>query len=362
MYRINKLSHQYDEVFQATIDNKTKPLGALGQLESLALQIAKVCFQQQNRQGNAITLDEFIPNITKPHLIVFAGDHGIAAEGVSIAPSEVTSQMVANFANGGAAINVFTRQLGWQLSVVDAGVLIEHQSKSSQELIVTKQRLGAITGAINHTQAMTLACVEQGFELAKALVVDKVNQGCNLLAFGEMGIGNTTIASALMSAIMNLPAAQTVGKGTGVSDDIVLKKQKMIEQALQLHQTKLTDPKMLLACLGGYEIVQITGAMLAAAEQQILIVVDGFICTAAAMVAMQINPAVKDYMIFAHCSGEQGHQAMLTWLQVTPLLDLGLRLGEGTGAALSLPLIEAATAFYNDMASFKQAAVTNVVE
>ena len=175
-----------------------------------------------------------------------------------------------------------------------------------------------------------------------------------------MGIGNTTIASAIMAAMMAIPASEAVGRGTGVSDDVVLKKQQVVEQALALHRDNLTNPQAILRCLGGFEVVQITAAMLAAAENRMLIVVDGFICTAAAMLAIELNANVKGYMIFAHCSGEQGHKKMLKWLQVKPLLNLGLRLGEGTGAALALPIIQAAAAFYNDMASFADAEVTDV--
>lgn len=348
-FTIKPVSKQFDDQIQAKIDGKTKPIGSLGQLETMAKNLARV--------QAMVTIQMTSLVINNPSLIIFAGDHGVAAEGVSIAPSEVTGQMVENFATGGAAINVFCRQLGWQLSVVDTGILNE----PDPQLKVINQRLGCITQPIHKAPAMPLAAVEQGFEMANALIKETKNNGSNLVAFGEMGIGNTTSASAIMAAIMHLSAAETVGKGTGVSDDVVLKKQNVVEQALKLHGDKLADPMQILACLGGFEIVQITGAMLAAAEEQMHILVDGFICTAAAMVAIQINPAVKDYMIFAHCSGEQGHKKMLQWLSVEPLLNLGLRLGEGTGGALALPLIQAAAAFYNDMASFEQASVTNVV-
>lgn len=348
-FTIEPVSKQFDDQIQAKIDGKTKPIGALGQLETTAKNLARVQAMVTKKMTSLV--------INSPSLIIFAGDHGVASEGVSIAPSEVTGQMVANFATGGAAINVFCRQLGWQFSVVDAGILNE----PAPELKVINQRLGCITQPIHKAPAMSLATVEQGFVMAKALIKETKNNGSNLVAFGEMGIGNTTSASAIMAAIMHLSAEETVGKGTGVSDDVVLKKQNVVEQALKLHGDKLADPMQILACLGGFEIVQITGAMLAAAEEQMHILVDGFICTAAAMVAIQINPAVKDYMIFAHCSGEQGHKKMLQWLSVEPLLNLGLRLGEGTGGALALPLIQAAAAFYNDMASFEQASVTNVV-
>ena len=353
MFNITAVNCELSEKIQAVIDSKTKPLGALGDLEAIAMQIAKI-------QCTASTFESLESSAKKlqlnvPHLTVFAGDHGVASEGVSIAPSVVTSQMVANFAQGGAAINVFSQQLGWQLSIVDAGIL--HPLSATA---VIDQRLGNITQAINQQEAMTQAQVDQGFVFAKKHIAALQKTGCNIVAFGEMGIGNTTIASAIMAAIMAIPASEAVGRGTGVSDDVVLKKQQVVEQALALHQDKLINAESILRCLGGFEVLQITAAMLAAAESRMLIVVDGFICTAAAMLAIKYNAEVKDYMIFAHCSGEQGHEKMLQWLKVKPLLNLGLRLGEGTGAALALPLIQAAVAFYNDMASFADAEVTDV--
>jgi len=352
MFDIEPVSHILSDKIQAKIDGKTKPLGALGELEFLAKKIAQI--QQTSRDSD--NHEQHKLQLNAPHLTVFAGDHGIASEGVSIAPSDVTSQMVANFANGGAAINVFCQQFGWQLSVVDAGIL--HPPAAS--LSVLNQRLGDITKPINQSEAMTQAQVDQGFEFAKKHVSNIKDTGCNIIAFGEMGIGNTTIASAIMAAIMNLSASDVVGRGTGVSDDVIKKKQQVIEQALALHHNNLVDANAILRCLGGFEVVQITAAMLSAAENNMLIIVDGFICTAAAMLAIELNANVKDYMVFAHCSGEQGHQKMLEWLQVKPLLNLGLRLGEGTGAALALPILQAAVAFYNDMASFADAEVTDV--
>lgn len=354
MFDIQALSCQHSAEIQAKIDGKTKPLGALGDLEQLAKQIAQI--QLANNKANSLEFSQQKLAIEAPHLTVFAGDHGIASEGVSIAPSDVTSQMVANFANGGAAINVFCRQFGWQLSVVDCGIL--HAPAAS--LPVINQRLGNITKPINQQTAMTEAQVEEGFEFAKQHIANISQTGCNLVAFGEMGIGNTTIASAIMAALMEVPASEVVGRGTGVSDDVVKKKQQVIEQALALHSESLVDAKAILRCLGGFELVQITAAMLAAAENNMVIIVDGFICTAAAMLAIELNANVKGYMVFAHCSGEQGHQKMLQWLDVKPLLNLGLRLGEGTGAALALPILQAAVGFYNDMASFADAEVTDV--
>lgn len=354
MFDIQALSCQHSAEIQAKIDGKTKPLGALGDLEQLAKKIAQI--QLANNKANSFELSQQKLSIKTPHLTVFAGDHGIASEGVSIAPSDVTSQMVANFAIGGAAINVFCRQFGWQLSVVDAGIL--HAPAAS--LPVINQRLGSITKPINQQAAMTEAQVEQGFEFAKQHITNISQTGCNVVAFGEMGIGNTTIASAIMAALMKVPASEVVGRGTGVSDDVVKKKQQVIEQALALHSESLVDVKAILRCLGGFELVQITAAMLAAAENNMVIIVDGFICTAAAMLAIELNANVKGYMVFAHCSGEQGHEKMLQWLDVKPLLNLGLRLGEGTGAALALPILQAAVGFYNDMASFADAEVTDV--
>lgn len=353
MFDIQAVSDEHSEKIQAVINGKTKPLGALGELEHLAKQIAKI--QLTTADFEAPKLSQYKLQLNHPHLTVFAGDHGVASEGVSIAPSEVTRQMVANFAGGGAAINVFSQQLGWTLNIVDAGILQPVLSTA-----VLNQRLGNITQAINNQEAMTQKQVEQGFIFAKKHIAEIKNTGCNIMAFGEMGIGNTTIASAIMAAIMNIPASEAVGRGTGVSDEIVLKKQQVVEQALALHRDNLTDAESILRCLGGFEVVQITAAMLAAAENRMLIIVDGFICTAAAMLAIKFNANVKNYMVFAHCSGEQGHEKMLQWLEVKPLLNLGLRLGEGTGAALALPIIQAAVAFYNDMASFADAEVTDV--
>ncbi len=354
MFDIQAVSCENSVEIQAKINGKTKPLGALGDLEQLAKQIAQI--QLANNNANSFELSQQKLLIKTPHLTVFAGDHGIASEGVSIAPSDVTSQMVANFANGGAAINVFCRQFGWQLSVVDAGIL----HAPAAPLPVINQRLGNITKSINQQTAMTQVQVEQGFEFAKQHIASISQTGCNLVAFGEMGIGNTTIASAIMAALMKVPASEVVGRGTGVSDDVIKKKQQVIEQALALHSESLVDAKAILRCLGGFELVQITAAMLAAAENNMVIIVDGFICTAAAMLAIELNANVKGYMVFAHCSGEQGHQKMLQWLNVKPLLSLGLRLGEGTGAALALPILQAAVGFYNDMASFADAEVTDV--
>ncbi|ABN62841.1 nicotinate-nucleotide--dimethylbenzimidazole phosphoribosyltransferase [Shewanella sp. SP2S2-4] len=353
-FQISPVSKTQDPLIQQKIDLKTKPPGALGQLESLALQIARVQAtdsQQTDQPQNTVL------KIVQPTMLVFAGDHGIAAEGVSIAPSEVTRQMVQNFAHGGAAINVFCRQVGFTLEVIDCGILTPVEGVEG----IIDQRLGAGTGAIHLEPAMALETVDKGFAMARDLIERHHQAGCNLVAFGEMGIGNTSAAAAIMAAIMQLDVIDCVGRGTGINSETLERKLMLIELALLLHQSALTGPKSVLACLGGFEIVQMTGAMLAAAERKMLVVVDGFIATAAALVAVQIAPNVRDYLIFAHQSDEQGHKRMLEFLQAKPLLSLGLRLGEGTGAALALPLIQASVNFYNQMASFSDAGIEAVV-
>ncbi|MBW8182544.1 nicotinate-nucleotide--dimethylbenzimidazole phosphoribosyltransferase [Shewanella nanhaiensis] len=339
-FDIAPINHEFDDEIQHRIDNKTKPLGALGELEFLAKQIARVLGKDK-------------PQILNPKLLVFAADHGIAAAGVSIAPSEVTTQMVMNFINGGAAINVFCRQVGFELEVIDCGILQPLEGVAG----IIDQRLGAGTAPIHRQAAMTLGAVKQGMEMARARIEHHHQLGCNLIALGEMGIGNTTSAAAIMATIMEMDSVDCVGRGTGIDAATLKRKQMLVEQAMHVHESELTDPFNILACLGGFEIVQMTGAMLAAAERGMLVVVDGFIATAAAMVAVKINPNVRGYMIFGHQSDERGHCLMMEHLHARPLLKLDMRLGEGTGAALALPMIQAAAGFYNEMASFSDAGI-----
>jgi len=340
MFNIKPLSTQFDDAIAERINTKTKPLGSLGELEVLAMQIARVLGKDK-------------PQITLPKMLVFAADHGIAAFGVSIAPSDVTTQMVHNFMAGGAAINVLTRQVGLELDVIDCGVLQPFAAESG----VIDQRLGAGTAAFHQQAAMSLETVKQGFDLASAKVEQHHQQGCNLIALGEMGIGNTSSAAAIMAALTGKAVQECVGLGTGIAPEALARKQKLIEQAIALHQQQLVDPLQILACLGGFEIVQMTGAILAAAERGMLVVIDGFIASAAALVAMHIHVDSREYMIFSHQSGEKGHRLMLDCMDVKPLLNLGLKLGEGTGAALAFPLIQAAVNIYNEMASFADAGI-----
>lgn len=342
MFQIEPLAQTNKAAIQTKIDTKTKPLGALGKLEQLALQLALITNK-----------DQII--LTKPTMLVFAGDHGIAEEGVSIAPSAVTQQMVMNFLNGGAAINCFCRTHGLALDVIDAGILLP-----IDDARLTQQSLGNGTRNFSKHAAMNLADVEKGIELGAQAARKHLDAGANVIGFGEMGIGNTSCAAAILAALTGIDAAKCVGRGTGISDEALANKVRLVKQAIAMHQQDLTSAEQILACVGGFEVVQIVGAMLAAAERKSVILVDGFIITAAAMLAIKMNPACKDYMVFCHQSQEQGHQIMLKELGVTALLDMGFRLGEGTGAALAYPMLQAAASFYNDMASFDSAGVDNV--
>jgi len=315
------------------INQKTKPLGALGELENIALQIALI------QQTHLISVN--------PVMIVFAADHGIADEGVSIAPSIVTQQMVLNFLQGGAAINCFCRMQNLPMFVVDAGIKYAIEPHPAD---LINQRVAAGTNNFSQEAAMSSADAEKSIELGASLANDFIKRGFNVLAFGEMGIANTSSAAALLAAITQEPVEDCVGRGTGINDEQFSKKTRLIKQAL----ARITDssPLTLLSELGGFEIAQMVGAMLATAKAGKIIVVDGFIVSVAALVAVEINPAIRDYMIFAHQSHEKGHRLLLNRLSAKPLLDLGLRLGEGTGAALAIPLLKAAESFFNDMATF----------
>lgn len=323
------------------INQKTKPIGALGELERLALQVGLI-------QGS------LTPHLKMPTMLVFAGDHGIAEAGVSPYPQEVTTQMVLNFLNGGAAINVFARQNKMQLRVVDAGV--KSQFESHPDLICAKVGLG--TANFLNTPAMSIAQCEQALADGIALANKEVDAGCNVMGFGEMGIGNTSSASCLMSVFCQLPISVCVGRGTGLDDAGLAHKMAVLTQAIQLHQVKAENALQVLATFGGFEIAMMAGAMLAAAARQTVLLIDGFIATSALLVAYQLQPHILQYCIFTHCSGEAGHRQLLAHLKAKPLLDIGLRLGEGTGAALAYPLVLAAVNFLNEMASFSSAGVS----
>ena len=329
---------------QQRIDNKTKPPGALGQLESLALQLATI-------QGLGLETQKI--EINKPTVLVFASDHGVSEEGVSIAPSEVTAQMVSNFLAGGAAINCFCRTNDVALEVIDAG--IKHTLTPHPNGLVN-QAIAKGTNNLATEPAMTIDQAHSCLEFGAAIANKHIDSGCNFLAFGEMGIGNTTSAAAILAAVTAQPVERCVGRGTGITSEQLVRKTQLIEQALMRFSER--DAMAVLSEVGGFEIGQICGAILAAAQRKILILIDGFIVSAAALLASKLNPEVLQYMVFAHCSDESGHRLMLNEMNATPLLNLGLRLGEGTGAVLAIPLLRCAASFYNDMATFDSAGVT----
>lgn len=341
-FNIEKINGAIAPALQQKINTKTKPLGALGLLEDLAMQIGLV----QN------TLS---PTLTQPALLVFAGDHGIVESGVSPYPQAVTMQMVMNFLQGGAAINVFAQQNNLALRVVDAGV--NYHFEAHAHLINAKVAMGTANFLVE--PAMTIAQCEQALTCGAALAKREIEAGCNVLGFGEMGIGNTSSAAMLMSVLCHLPLEQCVGRGTGLDDAGLLKKTSILKQALTHHQTLGTQNALqVLATFGGFEIAMMVGAMLGAAQQKALLLIDGFIATSALLVAAKMQPHILDYCVFSHCSDEAGHKLMLQHLNARPLLNLGLRLGEGTGAALVYPLVKAAVNFLNEMTSFESAQVS----
>ncbi len=327
------LSDQLD----AAINNKTKPLGSLGVLESLAKQLGLI----QNTRDISVR---------EPAILVFAADHGVVAEGISAYPQDVTWQMVENFLAGGAAINVFAEQNNCALQVIDAGV--NHAFGPRAGLVDRKLANG--THNFAQEPAMSRATCQAALAAGMALAAELEG---NVVGFGEMGIGNTTAAAALMHKLTGIPVAQCVGAGTGLSPEGVLHKQRVIEAAVARHAS-ITEPLDVLATFGGLEIAMISGAMLKAAELRKVLLIDGFIVTSALLVAARMQPAILDYCVFAHCSDEQGHEQMLAALDARPLLSLGLRLGEGTGCALALPLLHAAVNFLNRMATFESAQVS----
>jgi len=333
-----------NQQIQHKIDHKTKPVGALGTLEKLAFQIASI----QN------TLS---PELTKPHIIVFAASHGIASAGVSAYPSEVTPQMVLNFMNGGAAINVFTRQHGISLLLVDAGV--DYDFEQSEKLIHAKVNYG--TKSFLEEPAMTQEECRQCLEKGGQLVRDVKETGCNVIGFGEMGIGNTSSASLLMSKLLDIPIEDCVGKGTGLDDAQVVHKISVLTKALEKHLEVTDDPMEVLQTFGGFEIAMMCGAMLEATKQKMIVLVDGFIASASYLCALKLDASVQDFAVFCHQSDEKGHQLFMQKMNADPILKLNMRLGEGTGCALAYPVLQSAVAFFNEMASFESAGVSQKV-
>lgn len=327
------------DALQRKIDFKTKPQGSLGQLEDIALQIGEL----QN------TLS---PQLSQPTILVFAADHGLANAGVSLYPKEVTYQMVMNFVQGGAAINVFCRQHNIALKVVDAGV----DFKFPADAPIINAKIGLGTQNMLHGPAMTTVQCEDALEKGRELVKAEYEAGCNIIGFGEMGIGNTSAATLLLHHFTGLSIDEATGAGTGQQGEGLKHKKTILNQVALKYKPQNTIEA--LSTFGGFEIAMMCGAVLEAARLNMVVLVDGFIATSAFLCAYKLNKRVKDNAIFCHNSNEKAHRAMLDYVGAKPILDLGLRLGEGTGAALAYPLVASAVAFLNEMASFETAGVS----
>ena len=326
---------------QARQNLLTKPQGSLGRLEELSIQLAGI-------QGRPI------PQIRHKAIITMAGDHGVVAEGVSAYPQEVTAQMVYNFLGGGAGINVIARQVGARIIVVDMGVATE--LGANPRLLSRKVALGTRNMALGSamTGEQAVKAIETGIEVVAA----EVAKGLDIVGTGDMGIGNTTASSAICAVMMGKPVAEVTGRGTGIADKQLAHKIEVIDRALAVNRPNSDQPLDVLAKVGGFEIGGLAGVMLAAAAHRIPVVIDGFISGAAALIATALSPELKDFLIAAHVSAETGHSLLLRHLGLKPLLDLGMRLGEGTGAALGIFLAETAARLLGEMSTFTEAGVS----
>lgn len=322
------------------INNLTKPKGSLGRLEEIALQIALI---QQT----------LTPALHKPQNIIFAADHGIVDEGVSLSPKEVTWQQLSNFLHGGAGVNFLCRQHGFELKIVDAGVDYDlPYEKGIIDMKVRRSTRNYLYEAAMTQEEMEL-CIERGAEVVRRCH----EEGSNVLSFGEMGIGNTSSSSLWMTYFTGIPMEQCVGAGSGLNQQGIRHKYEVLKRSMENYNGdgSATD---IIRYFGGLEMVMAVGAMLQAAELKMLILVDGFIMTNCMLAAMQLCPAVKDYAIFGHCGDESGHKLILEYMQAKPLINLGLRLGEGTGAICAYPLVDSAVRMINEMDNFAHASIT----
>ncbi len=330
-----------EEDIRRIIDEKTKPPGSLGKLEELAFRIARI--------QNSLT-----PRLSNPRIVVFAADHGVVAEGVSPYPQEVTSQMVRNFLEGGAAVNAFCNANGIDLEIVDAGVAADLTGLPN----LKHEKIRRGTENFTRAPAMGKEELEAALAGGAAAVERAVRAGCNCIGFGEMGIGNTTSAAALMSAYTGYAPERCAGRGTGLDDRGLERKIAIIKRGLAHHGQHLGGAKSVLARLGGFEIAMIAGGIIEARRKSLITLIDGFIASAAYLAASRIRDDVADTAVFCHQSDERGHALLLDYLNVEPLLNLGMRLGEGSGAAVAYPLLKSALAFFNEMASFASAEVS----
>ena len=328
------------EQLQRKIDLKTKPTGALGQLEGIALKLGLI----------QSTLS---PELKRPTILVFAADHGITDEGVSLYPKAVTWQMAMNFCSGGAAVSVFCKQNGIAINVIDAGVDYDFPERSP----IINAKIAKGSANMMKEPAMTLDQCRPAKETGAAYVAIEAEAGSNTIGFGEMGIGNTSPSSLLMHRFMNLPIELCTGKGTGMTGEKLDHKTAVLKAVSEKYDPK--TPEETLATFGGFEIAMMVGGMLEAKRRGMVILIDGFIATAATLTAVRFDGSVKDNCIFCHTSEERGHQLILDYLEAKPVLNLGMRLGEGSGAAVAFPVIRAAATFLNEMASFEEAGVSD---
>jgi nicotinate-nucleotide--dimethylbenzimidazole phosphoribosyltransferase len=344
MFTIPTIPPPDNQARQAVLDRQaqlTKPTGSLGVLEALSVQVAAASANPH-------------PDVSRKAVIVMAGDHGVVTEGVSAYPSDVTYQMVLNFLHGGAAINVLARQAGARVIVVDVGV--KNSFDATPGLVIHKVRPG--TANLAKGPAMTRREAEAAVQVGLDVIKEEICNGLDLVAIGEMGIGNTTPSSAITAVLCGLPVNKVTGRGTGLDDKGLTHKIKVIEEAIMLNQPDPNDTWDVLTKLGGLEIAGLAGVVLGAASQRVPVVIDGFISGVAALIAAELAPEVKPYLIASHQSVEIGHRAILSKLGLRPLFDLDLRLGEGTGAVLAFSILEAACRTLNEMATFLEAGVT----
>ena len=331
------------EEIQAKIDNLNKPKGSLGRLEELTMQ---VCLVQQ-------TLE---PRLTHPCHLLLGGDHGIEREGVSVSPREVTWQQMINFTRGGGGVNMFCRQHGFDLSIVDVGVDYD----LSQVPGILNRKVGWGTKNFLYEPAMSKTEYEQTLKVGADLVDDCAKKGCNIVSIGEMGIGNTSPSSIWMHLLCNIPLDECIGAGAGLDSKGIRHKYEVLSKAVTNFSTYTPHSSLdeVISYFGGFEMVAAIGAMLRAAELHMLVLIDGFIMTACALAACELRPEAKGSMIFTHCGDESGHKRMLDYLEAKPLLHLGLRLGEGTGALCAYPIVDSAVRMINEMNNFDNAHIT----
>ena len=339
--RIQPLKDKFLYQAQEKLDRLTKPLGSLGQLEEIAKRYAAM-------------VENLTPKIEKKIIYTFAGDHGVAAEGVSAYPKEVTPQMVYNFLRRGAGVNVLARHVGAEVVVVDIGV--DHEFEPADGLVIRK--VGRGTGNITQGPAMSGEQALQALFVGLEMADQAKEQKADLVGTGDMGIGNTTASSAILASLTGIPVQEVTHRGTGIDDATLTRKIQVIERALTFNQPDPNNPLDVLAKVGGFEIAGIAGLIIGCASHRIPVVVDGFISTAGAMIAVGLNPEIKGYLFASHQSVEVGHRFMWEYIGQKPILNLSLRLGEGTGAALAMFLIEGAVKIMNEMATFSAAGVS----